>query len=307
MSTHADPLYLGIDGGGSKTLAVIVDAQGNERGRGSAAGANHHAAGLPHALAQIELAVHHALAAVGGELPLAGAWVGLAGIDDPTDQALLLPHLRALSHHLRLTNDAELLLGALPGALGVALIAGTGAIALGCDAQGQRARANGWGHLIGDEGSGYAIGQAALRAVTRAADGRGPATALCAVVLAAWNLADPAALIPHVYADPDKVVIARLAPLVLAAWRAGDAVAGRIVRHAAADLAASALAVGRALTLPAPLPLACGGALLTQADDYRKLVATRLCQTRPIAPVVVPDPAHAAARAMISLSEEPHP
>ena len=215
-----------------------------------------------------------------------------------------MSHLLHLATTLRLTNDAELLLGALPDAMGVALIAGTGAIALGRDARGTTARANGWGHLIGDEGSGYALGHGAVRAATRAADGRGPATTLLAAITHAWALTTPADIIAHVYAHPDKVEIARLAPLVLAAWRAGDAVAGRIVRRAAGELAASALAVGHALALPHDLPLACGGALLTQAADYRECVYARLRRTQPITPVVVDNPAHAAARAM---HEEMHP
>jgi N-acetylglucosamine kinase-like BadF-type ATPase len=304
MSEQAAPRYLGIDGGGSKTIAVIVDEHGSEVGRGAAAGGNHHAAGLERAVKQIQRALQQAQTNAGGASPIAGAWIGLAGMDNPADRTLLLPQLQPLATHIRLTNDAELLLSALPGAVGVTLIAGTGAIALGSDTHSNSVRANGWGHLIGDEGSGYAIGQAALRAATRAADGRGPATTLLTRIAEIWELSGPEDIITYVYANPDKATIARLAPLVFDAWRSGDAVAGRIIRQAAGELAASVLAVAKTLDLPHALPLACGGALLTQAEDYRKLVFARLWRTRPIAPVVVTEPALAAARAMLTLQEE---
>ncbi len=297
--------FLGIDGGGTKPLAIVVDACGNERGRGWAGGGNHRSAGLPGALRQIEIAVQSALASTGAALPLAGAWVGLAGIDDTTDHAALLPHVQALANTVRLTNDAELLLGALPHAAGVALVAGTGAIALGRDGSNKTARANGWGHIIGDEGSGYAIGRDALRAASRAADGRGPVTPLLEMILHEWQLERPAELIDYVYAHPDKAVIARLAPLVFAAAQEGDAAATHIVHRAAAELAQSALAVARALDLPVKLPLAFGGALLAHNEHFRELVLARLQRLRPAGvTAVVAEPALAAARAMISSQEQ---
>ncbi len=250
MSGRDESLFLGVDGGGSKTLAIVVDGDGRERGRGGAAGSNHHSAGLMDAVAQVEHAVRQALDTAGANLPVAGAWLGLAGVDHAADETMLLPHLHHLSPALRLTNDAELLLGALPDAMGVALIAGTGAIALGRDKRGGHARASGWGHLIGDEGSGFAIGYASLRAATRMADGRGPATSLLSAIIETWELTAPSDMIAHVYTQSDKAKIARLAPLALSAWRAGDAAAGRIVRHAAAELALAVLAVDRRSRAP---------------------------------------------------------
>ncbi|HEY7357875.1 MAG TPA: BadF/BadG/BcrA/BcrD ATPase family protein, partial [Ktedonobacterales bacterium] len=120
----AGPLFLGIDGGGSKTLAVIVDAQGQERGRALAASSNYQAVGIEPALAALHAAAEQAARAAGGALPVKAAWLGLAGVDRPADQRLLLPRLHALAATTRLTNDAELLLSALDDAVGVALVAG---------------------------------------------------------------------------------------------------------------------------------------------------------------------------------------
>jgi glucosamine kinase len=297
-------LYLGVDGGGTSTRAVIVDAGGQECGRGHAGSANHTAVGLDTTVANIRQAVAEAAQAAGQDPPLAGAWYGLAGVDRPLDKEWLLPHLAGLAAHTRLTNDAELGLAALPTTCGVCLIAGTGSIAVGRDHTGRHARAGGWGHVFSDEGSGYAMGRAALQAISHAADGRGPATTLTAAVLSAWDLHEPSAIIAHVYLAGEKAVVAALAPLVL--QHAGeDAVARRIVVKAANELAIMALVTAGQLNFPGPLPLALVGGLLVGSPTYRGAVVRRIRRRRPVAPVVsVPDPALAAARALARLQGE---
>lgn len=321
----SSPLFLAVDGGGTKTVAVVVDAAGNEVGRGLAGPANARVVAPDAALAQVRQAIDAALSVSGqtgrdpqtghdesreqtgrdqsrpytdvGQAFLSAAWLGLAGIDTPQDSEMIRPHVATLATSVLLTNDAELLLGALEDAVGVALVAGTGSVALGRDAAGRTARASGWGHIFGDEGSGYAIGQAALRAIARASDGRGPATSLTDNILAAWNLSIPDTLIDVVHTQKTKTDIAQLAPLVLAAWRAGDAVARRIVRRAAQEQAHAALAVARSLSLPDPLALALGGGLFLHAEDFASLVLADVQRTHPGADaILVADPALLAAR-----------
>src|SRR5579883_2515135 len=147
----------GNDGGGSKTRAVIVDAQGNERGRGLAGSANYHAVGVELAVAHIRQATEEAAQEAGCSLPVEAAWLGLAGIDRPSDSQLLVPHLRFLARLLRLTNDAELVLWALEEKAGWALIGGPASIAMGQDTRWRRESSGGWGHILGYEGSGYNI------------------------------------------------------------------------------------------------------------------------------------------------------
>ena len=163
---------------------------------------------------------------------MAAACCGLAGVDRPADYALMRPLLRGLAAQVQLVNDAELALEALPGRCGVCLIAGTGSIALGRDPTGHQARTGGWGHIVGDEGSGYDIGRRALQAILQAADGRGPQTSLQAALLRAWELATPLDLIARVYPAQSKVVVpevADVARLVFEQAAAGDPVARRIV------------------------------------------------------------------------------
>lgn len=297
------PLFAGVDGGGSKTLVVVVDIEGRERGRGAAGSSNHAAVGLDAAVAAIRTAVHAATEAAGDGPTLGAAWIGLAGVDRPHDQAVLLPWLRPLAGEVRLTNDAELVLTALPGAVGVAVIAGTGAIALGRDAAGATTRASGWGHVIGDEGSGYELGRLALQAASRAADGRGPATALLRSIGAHWDLADPSEMIERVYHGVDKAGIAQLAELVFAAADEGDPVARKLVDRAAGELALAAVVVGDALGFgETALPLALAGGLLVGETGLRQKVLRRLRRRRTVGLVaVVDDAALSAARAAIAL------
>ena len=271
---ESHPLFLGIDGGGSKTLAVIVDATGRERGRGVAGSSNHEVVGLEAAVTAIQHAAGRAAQAATIALPVASAWLGLAGIDHPGDIERLAPHVASLARAVRISNDAELALSALPGQVGVALIAGTGSIVLGRDTLGRTARVGGWGHIFGDEGSGYAIGRAGLQAAARASDGRGPATALLERILAAWELGAPELLLARVYQPFDKTAIAALAPLVLALATAGDEVARRIEADAARELALAVTTVAQKLNFPeGALPLAFAGGVLVHHERLRALVA----------------------------------
>ncbi|HEY7414365.1 MAG TPA: BadF/BadG/BcrA/BcrD ATPase family protein, partial [Ktedonobacteraceae bacterium] len=128
---------LGIDGGGSKTIAIIVDEQGQELGRGQAAGSNYSSIGLEAALHSLRQAVQEAAEMAGCRLPVGRAWIGMAGMDRPADHERLFPHMQLFANRVRLSNDAELCLSALENAVGIVIIGGTGSIILGCDARGQ--------------------------------------------------------------------------------------------------------------------------------------------------------------------------
>ena len=130
-----------VDGGGTKTLAIVCDRAGSEIARASAGPSNYVAGEAGRVTQNVRGAVEEAVAAARLTLPLAALWVGLAGIDRPGAREEIEGHLRSMATDLRLTNDAQLLFGALPDEVGVALIAGTGSIALAVDRQGVTARA----------------------------------------------------------------------------------------------------------------------------------------------------------------------
>ncbi len=127
---------------------------------------------------------------------------------------------------------------------GVVIICGTGSIAYGRNARDQAARAGGWGHVLGDEGGGYWIGRHALRAVARAADGRGPATTLTARVLNHFTVARPADLMVEIYErQVPHYALAQLARVVQQARDEGDEAATQVLEQAAHELVRAARSV----------------------------------------------------------------
>ena len=227
------------------------------------------------------------------------AWFGLAGIHGADGANLLAPHLLTVAHEVAITNDAEFALAGLGSDPGVALIAGTGSIALGRDMSGRMIQVGGWGHLLGDEGSAYDIGRRAAQAAARAADGRGPTTALLQLVLERWGLATPRQMIDHVYLTQEKAPIASLAPGVLALARRGDQVAHAIRRQTCEELAQAAIAAIDSLNVAGPVPLILGGGLLIHERDLRIAIVARIRRRRALGRVtLVKEPALWAARSL---------
>ncbi len=292
------PVFAGIDGGGTKTVVVVVDAGGSELARVQTGTSNPAVIGHQRAGEVLRVAIGEAMAAVDAPARLASAWFGLAGCDRPDDQRALRPHLDPLAGSVRLTNDGELVLGALPQATGVALVAGTGSIAFGRAPDGARCRAGGWGAIMGDEGSGYALGCGLLRAFAAEVDGRGPATAMTVALMETWRLNEPFEAISHVYGPPmSKGEIAGLARIVVDAAAAGDVVASNLLEQAAVDLAQIARVTGMRLGFRGCLPIALTGSLLVHVEPLRASVLQRLGNDwSAIDARIVVDPALVAAR-----------
>lgn len=297
---NAGPLYVGIDGGGTSTTLVVVDATGAEIVRHRTGATN--PAVIGHAAAAAALA--GALTEVAGrcdvEAPFAAAWFGLAGGDRPEDHRRLLPALEPLASSITITNDAELVLGALPDGIGVAVVAGTGSIAIGRDGKGNRARAGGWGHVFADEGSGYDLAIRMLRAIAAAADERCPATSLTPRLLERLNVQEPHQIIPWVYdKNTTKGVLAGLSNLVIEEAEFGDPMAVSILGDAASALADVALAAAAQLDMLGGMSLALTGSLLIHEVDYRERVVGRIAERADIdALELVAEPALTAARAL---------
>lgn len=270
MSDGARELLIGIDGGGSKTVALVADTAGVVLGRGSAGASNYQTIGAESAFAALEHAIQQALGCVAGEACTPRAiCLGLAGVGRQEDVALFERWANSQwpAAPVSVVNDAEVALAAgTPDGWGLALICGTGSIVIGRDQGGRLARAGGWGYLFGDEGSGYALGIGALRAIARAADGRGPQTALTEAVLAHWSLGEPMHMIPRVYrGQPSNHEIAAVASLVHSAALAGDRVACELIDEACEELAEAAASVARQLGFQGPIPCALAGGLLSNA------------------------------------------
>jgi N-acetylmuramic acid 6-phosphate etherase len=270
---------LGIDGGASKTVALLAGPDGCVLGRGAAEAANYQVAGMDRTCAAITRAVAAAFAdARIAPAPAGAVCLGLAGVGRPEDQVLFQAWAAQQWPGARVTvaSDAELVLASgTPQGWGLALICGTGSIAYARDQAGRAARAGGWGYLLGDEGSGYAIGLAALRAVARAADGRDPPTALTGAILAGWSLGAPPDLIRGVYREGrSNAEVAALAVLVEDAAANGDATAQQIIEGACRELTLMLGAAAGQLEMRGPLPCALAGGLIVNRPALARGVCT---------------------------------
>lgn len=270
-------LVLGIDGGGTSTIALLARRDSGEViGRGVSGASNIQAVGVETGLKALEECIDRAfLAANLPRATVAAACLGLAGID--RQEGLDVIHgwasRTSLAKTVTVSNDATLLLAAgTPDGWGLAVIAGTGSIAFARTPDGEIGRCGGWGYLLGDEGSAYQITVAALRAACRAADHCGPPTVLVERFVKRMSLKEPPDLIPAVYRGPwDRTAIAGMAPLVLAAAAEGDAVARGIVEQHAADLAQTAAGAVNNNGLPRTgLPVALAGGLLLGSEIFQK-------------------------------------
>jgi N-acetylglucosamine kinase-like BadF-type ATPase len=236
---------LGIDAGGTKTVCLLADEHGTIISEGRGPGANLHAAGE----LAVEKVLHEVMEQAIGDHPIVPAAVclGIAGVDRDDDAQIVRAIMRRIGYKSRVLVVNDALIALVSGARdepGILINAGTGSIVYGRNAAGEASRAGGWGHMIGDEGSGYWIGREALAAVMRAADGRGPDTALTAEILAHFNVADVSRL-PRIVYDREmpRMSVAALGPIVQTVAADGDAVATRILERAAEELVLAARSV----------------------------------------------------------------
>jgi N-acetylglucosamine kinase-like BadF-type ATPase len=242
---------LGIDAGGTKTVCLLADERGATVSEARGPGANLHAAGE----LGVEKVLHEVMETAIGDRDVVPAAVclGIAGVDREDEARTVRAIMRRIGHKSRVlvVNDALVALVAGAGDdPGIVIIAGTGSIAYGRNAAGEAARAGGWGHMIGDEGSGYWIGREALAAVMRAGDGRGPETQLAADVLSHFNVGDMTDLPRIVYdREQPRMSVAALGPIVQLAAEQGDAVAARILERAADELVLAARSVATRLEM----------------------------------------------------------
>ncbi len=247
--------FLGIDGGGSATKAVIVNDVFQIIGRGQSGASNHYAVGASVAAQNCGEAAHLAFAdACRIERNLRkydiAAWgFGLAGVRRENDARKMRGHLMPIvdGRPFVLDHDAAAAhSGAFAGGEGIILSAGTGAICFAVNQRGERFFADGWGPILGDEGGGYWIGQEALKAVCRAQDGRGPQTRLLSAVLNTMEVADCDQLVQLVYSPVLKrEQIAKLSQVVFDVANGGGQVAGKIREKAVHHLANSVVCVSR--------------------------------------------------------------
>jgi N-acetylglucosamine kinase-like BadF-type ATPase len=240
------PRYvLGIDAGGTKTVGLLADENGHVVSEARAGGANL----ATHGELQVEKVLDGVIESVVTREPVVAVCLGIAGVDRPSDEAVIRGILRRLGYRaaVRVVNDAVIaLVAGAPERSGVVILAGTGSIAYAEHPSGRTARAGGYGYFLADQGSAYWLGHEALRAVVRAVDSRGPETQLTALVLAALGVSSVPDVVPIVYEKGlQRTEVARLAELVQQAADSGDGEAGRILDGGAQELILAGRSVAR--------------------------------------------------------------
>ncbi len=245
---------LGIDGGGTKTVCVLMDITGKVLARTEAGASNYQTVGIKATLHSITSAIHAAAVEalnLTDTIQVQAICLGLAGVGRPEDievvESLLqqlknskfLPITWALqTSNIVICNDALIaLVGGIGHPVGIVVAAGTGSIVFGRNHQGDTKRVGGWGHILGDEGSAYKIAVAGMQAALKAYDGRDLPTSLGERLQQHLNLVNIEDLIEVIYRRGWGVKeIAALAPIVNIAAAAGDQVANNIIDEAVTEL-----------------------------------------------------------------------
>lgn len=273
--------FIGVDGGGSNLRVVVAQEDLTVVGQAHGGTVNPSVVGRDNAASTIQLKIRAALAdAKIAPEQITGVGMGVAGAAKEYAAGWLVEAAQAVTPHAFIvpSSDVEIaLVGAHGKREGILVMSGTGSVAYGVNPAGESRRVGGWGYLIGDEGSGYGIGNLALRAVVRAFDQRGVKTSLTSAILETLNLSDPYQLVVWLYNtdDPRTPDVAKLAPLVLEHAEAGDAVAQEIAAWGADELALHVQALVQILNMDNPA-IAFGGSLLTHPNSLSLALCQRL-------------------------------
>jgi glucosamine kinase len=283
-------IVIGIDGGGSKTHAIVADEQGRTIaetvGPGSAVKPGH-AEASANVIAEV---VRDALASceMTHVLPRA-ICVGVAGAGREAQREELWQALvnREIATEIVIHSDFSIALDdAFGDGPGILLISGTGSVAFGRSPTGTTARCGGWGPVCGDEGSGAWIGRRALSVVTASSDGREPETGLTGAILTAAQLNETSDLVEWA-SRATPATLATLAPVVMSVAESGDLRANALVTLAVEELVLHIRALARQLfgDERAAVGVALSGGMLQRGSTLRKRLEHRLKSAVPGAQV----------------------
>lgn len=274
-------IVVGVDGGGSKTRAVVADETGKFLADLEGPASAVRPGGAERSAEVIAETVKRALEDAGAAATLPRVLcVGVAGVGREPERQALWQSLagRELAEEIIVRSDANVALDdAFAEGAGVLLIAGTGSVAFGRSPAGVIARCGGWGPNIGDEGSGAWIGRRALSVVTAASDGREPETALTGAILTAAQVNEVNELIAWA-AGATPAMLATLAPAVISEAEAGDLRSNAILSMAVEELVLHVRALARELFMDerAAVPVALTGGLLRRGSTLRKRLEQRM-------------------------------
>jgi N-acetylglucosamine kinase-like BadF-type ATPase len=270
-------IFLGVDGGGTKTEFVCIDSAGTVLATALTGTTYHLQVGFDEVVRRLETGVAQVCAAAGiTPDAIAHAFFGLPayGEDNAVDPRIHASCGAVLGHDRYAVGNDMICgwAGSLGCEDGINIVAGTGSIGYG-ERQGASARVGGWGEIFSDEGSAYWIAVKGLALFTRMSDGRAPRGPLHERMVAALSLSDDLDLCGRIMGESGmgRTEIAGLAELVSEAAAAGDTAAQAILTSAARELADMALALRRSLGFDesAAVPVSWSGGVLSREPVVR--------------------------------------
>lgn len=271
--------FVGIDGGGTKTILYLGNAERVVLAELQLGSSNHHSVGLQAVKALLLEGFNYFEEKNGITLDsIEGICFGGAGIDCPQDEASIRGLFREIGYKngLSIYNDSIVALVAANGSKqGGILISGTGSIALGIDKDGQLHRVGGWGHIIDDGGSGYSIGRDGLKAIMEAYDGRRKQTKIWEKVRDYLKITNQEDIIAFLYSqETKKHHVAELAPCIVELYKTDEA-AREIVDRNISELCSIIACLARRLA-KTDFPLGLCGGSFEGSPLILELFSTRL-------------------------------
>ncbi|MEI1377878.1 N-acetylglucosamine kinase [Nostoc sp. UHCC 0926] len=305
---------LGIDGGGSKTVCVLMNDLCQVQGRGEAGPSNYQSIGIEATLQSIQSAIHNAVetAIITNTLNINAICLGLAGVGRAADIEVVKGLVQELQNNKSLPitwalqpanivicNDALIaLVGGIGQPVGIVVAVGTGSIVFGRNHQGHTKRVGGWGYILGDEGSAYKIAIAGMNAALKSYDGREMPTSLVEAFKHHLDLASIEDLIEVIYRREWGVKqIAALAPVIDLAAASGDIVANSIIDDAVKEFVkATSTVIDAIFSYDSVLEVVTTGSVWRGRSNFHERFAASLVKKFPEVNVIFPryEPAYGA-------------
>lgn len=300
-------VVVGIDGGATKTRGVLAGLDGRILSVAEDIASNFHHVGIEAAGGAIARVVAELSSKAEVNDPPVSLACGLAGVGRPADHKLMIGELerRFPGSQIILVTDADTtLVGGCLDDAGIIVIAGTGSMIYGKNRKGETDRVGGYGALLSDEGSGYALAVAGLRAIVRSHDGLEPETLITPKILEQLGKSNVEELVTWSLLPANgKEEIARLAKSVLEAFTAGDPLAQRIVVDEADYLATGVSILHRRLGLEPATSVVLSGGTFQHCDAYAGLLTRKIRYFLPAAKVGTPKLPPVLGAAMYALHQ----
>ena len=283
--------FLGIDGGGTKTKALLCDENLETVAVYTGAGINFNAIGMEKARENLK-AVYDGVTS-GQDISLLSVCIGSAALEDRADGALVREFCGGVigCGDIILDSDLFICLEAMDtGGPAAVAVCGTGSMAAGRDGSGRIVHTGGWGYLLGDEGSGYSFGKDSVKEALRNAEAHKEPTTLTRAVMEHFGVSSADELIGAVYREGAATGrVAAFAPEFFRLVKSGDPDALRIMDKNAEAFSKTVLTL--LAGLPDITPLGLWGGIFLNSPEFADMFSGRIKKARPatdIAPLPHP-------------------